>query len=162
MALKTIEWVNQKIKIIDQTKLPGKLSYIYLGDLKSLWQAIRLLKVRGAPALGAAAGLGVYLGTKNSRAKVFGEFSKELDRVARYLASSRPTARNLFWGLERMCSVALKNKNKPIPQIKKLFFQEAQKIIEEDRVTCRKIGRFGAKLISSGDTVLPLISKAHS
>ena len=127
MAPRTIEWVNNKIGLIDQTQLPARLKYIYVSDLKNLWQAIKSLKVRGAPALGAAAGLGVYLGIKDSRAKDFGEFSKELDKAVGYLASCRPTARNLFWGLERMCSVAVRNKNKAIPVIKRLLFKEAQK-----------------------------------
>ena len=81
MAPRTIEWVNNKIGLIDQTQLPARLKYIYVSDLKNLWQAIKSLKVRGAPALGAAAGLGVYLGIKDSRAKDFGDFSKELDKA---------------------------------------------------------------------------------
>jgi methylthioribose-1-phosphate isomerase len=156
MKIETIAWKNNKIKIIDQTKLPLRLEYLYLGDLKSLWQAIRLLKVRGAPALGAAAGLGVYLGIKNSAANNFSEFSRELDKVCRYLAASRPTARNLFWGLERMCSVAVRNRNKTIPAIKRLLFQEAQNIIAEDKITCRSIGDYGAGLIRNHDTILTI------
>jgi len=133
MNIKTIEWKNNAIKIIDQTKLPGKLEYLYINDLRTLWKAIRQLQVRGAPALGAAAALGAYLGIKNSKAKNFTRFSQELDRVARYIASSRPTARNLFWALERVCSVAVINRHKPIAKIKKLIFSEAQRIIEEDK-----------------------------
>jgi len=156
MNLKTIEWRDGKIKLIDQTKLPHSLEYIYINNIRDLWQAIRTMKIRGAPALGAAAGLGVYLGIKDSKAKNFGEFSKELERVARYLAVSRPTARNLFWGLERMCGIAVKNKEKPVPVIKRLFFKEAQKIIEEDRRACRRIGDYGAKLIGNNDTILTI------
>jgi len=154
MDIRTIEWVNNKIKIIDQTKLPGKLEYLYINDLKSLWQAIKVLKVRGAPALGAAAGLGVYLGVKDSQAKKFPKFKNELDKVIRYLGSSRPTARNLFWGLERMRKAAFKNKAKSVPLIKNRLFEEANKIIEEDRISCRKIGSLGAKLIRRNDTIL--------
>jgi methylthioribose-1-phosphate isomerase len=154
MDIRTIDWKNNKIKIIDQTKLPGKLEYALIGDLKDLWQAIKVLKVRGAPALGAAAGLGVYLGLKDSRARNFSEFMNEMDKVISYLGSSRPTARNLFWGLERMRKAALKNKTKSIPAIKKLLFEEALKIIEEDRSSCRKIGHYGAKLISKNDTIM--------
>lgn len=152
--IKTIEWQKNKIKLIDQTRLPLELRYLYIGNLKSLWQAIRRLKVRGAPALGAAAGLGVYLGVENSKAGNFAQFSKELDKVSQYLASSRPTARNLFWGIERMCSAAVRNKNKPIPAIKKILFKEAQRIIAEDRAACRKIGAWGSKLIKNNDTIL--------
>ncbi len=156
MTLATIEWKNNKIKLIDQTKLPGKLEYIYIDNLKSLRQAIKQMKIRGAPALGAAAGLGVYLGVRGSRAKGFAGFAKGLGRVARYLSSSRPTARNLFWGLERMRSVAVRNKNKPVDKIKKLLLGEAEKIIQEDRVACRRIGYYGAKLIKSGDKILTI------
>lgn len=156
MNIRTIEWRNNKIKIIDQIKLPARLEYLYLKDLKSLWQAIRYMRIRGAPTLGAAAALGVYLGIKNSEAKNFAEFSKELDKIAKYLATSRPTARNLFWAIERMCSIAARNKDKSIPKIKKLLFQEAQKIIEEDRISCRKMGCYGAKLIKNNDKILTI------
>jgi methylthioribose-1-phosphate isomerase len=114
------------------------------------------MKVRGAPALGAAAGLGIYLGIKDSKAQKFSEFSQELDRVIKYLASSRPTARNIFWSLERMCGVAVRNKDKPIPVIKKMLFKEAQTIIEEDRIACRRIGYYGAKLLKDKDTILTI------
>lgn len=152
--IKTIEWKNNKIKLIDQTKLPQSFKYIYISDVKSLWKAIKYMQVRGAPALGAAAGLGIFLAVKDSKAKDFKEFSKALDKAARYIASSRPTARNLFWAIERVCSVAARNRNKPVSSIKKLIFKEAQKIIQEDRVSCRSIGRFGAKLIKNGDSIL--------
>jgi len=156
MDIRTIKWINNRIKIIDQTKLPGKLEYIYTRDLKTLWQAIKKMKVRGAPALGAAAGLGVYLGIKNSRAKNFAQFRKEIDKVIDYIGSCRPTARNLFWGLERIRSVAFVNRDKPISGIKKVIFREAQKIIEEDRFACRKIGCYGARLIKNKDAVLTI------
>jgi methylthioribose-1-phosphate isomerase len=153
---KTIEWKNNAIKIIDQNKLPLKLEYVYLRTPRALWQAIKTLQVRGAPALAAAAGLGVYLGIKSSRAKNFSELSKEMDTSVRYLASARPTARNLFWALERMCSVAVRNRTGTVSGIKRLLFKEAQKIIEEDRRACRQIGRYGAKLIKKNDRILTI------
>ena len=156
MELKTIEWKRNSIKIIDQTKLPVKLEYLYIRDLKTLWKAIRELKVRGAPALGGVAALGVYLGIKDSRARDFSSFAGELYRVIRYLGSSRPTARNLFCSLERMVSVALKYSRRSIPEVKKILFVQAQRIIEEDRITCRLIGCHGAKLIKNGDNILTI------
>jgi methylthioribose-1-phosphate isomerase len=156
MIIKTIQWQDNKIKLIDQTKLPLKLSYFYAKDLKTLWQAIKSMKVRGAPALGAISALGVYLGIKDSKAKNFLEFNKELIRVADFIASSRPTARNLFWSLERVLEVALRNKDKPIPVIKKLLFKEAQDIIELDKMTCRKIGYYGQELINNDDKILTI------
>ncbi|MCU0652112.1 MAG: S-methyl-5-thioribose-1-phosphate isomerase [Candidatus Omnitrophica bacterium] len=154
MDIRTIEWKNDAIKIIDQTKLPAKLEYLYIKDLKTLWQAIRELKVRGAPALGTAAALGVYLGIKDSKAKNFSEFRKELDKVIKYLATSRPTAINLFWGLKEMLQAAEKVKFKRLAEMKKALFKQAMKIIEDDRVSCRKIGLYGAKLFKNNDTVL--------
>ena len=154
--LKTIEWKNNAVRIIDQNKLPLKLEYVYLRTPRALWRAIKTLQVRGAPALAAAAGLGVYLGIKDSRAKNFSELSKEMDTSVRYLASARPTARNLFWALERMCSVAVRNRTSTVSGIKRLLFKEAQKIIEEDRFTCRQIGRYGAKLIKKNDRILTI------
>ncbi len=156
MDISNIKWENNTIKIIDQTKLPAKLDYIYIRNPRALVQAIRNMNIRGAPALGVAAALGIYLGIKDSKAKNFTEFSKELDNVARLLATSRPTARNLFWGLERVCSVAVRNKQKSISLIKKLIFKEAQKIIKEDRVTCRRISNFGSRLISKNDRLLTI------
>jgi methylthioribose-1-phosphate isomerase len=154
MKIKTIEWRNNKIKLIDQTRLPLKLEYLYIKDLKALWRAIKVMQVRGAPALGAAAGLGVYLGIKDFPAKDYARFRRKLDKVTRYIGSSRPTARNLFWGLERMSGVAFKNRDKPVSQIKRLLFKEAQEIIEEDRVACRRIGDYGAGLIKNRDRIL--------
>jgi len=156
MNIQSIEWHNNKIKIIDQTELPHKLKYIYIDNLKHLWQAIKTMKVRGAPALGAAAALGVYLGIKDSRAKSFSEFKKELDKVVHYIGSSRPTARNLFWALEKAYSVLLRNRDKSLPYLKKLVFKQANKIIEEDKTACRQIGHYGARLIKDNDTILTI------
>jgi len=114
------------------------------------------MQIRGAPALGAAAGLGIYLGIKDLKTKSFNHFCKKMDKVAKHLASSRPTARNLFWGIERMCSIAVKNKDKPVSKIKKILFEEANKIIEEDRSSCRKIGYYGARLIDNNDAILTI------
>lgn len=151
MKITTIEWKNNKIKLIDQTKLPAKLEYIYIDKLEDLWDAIKNLKVRGAPALGAAAALGIYLGVKDLRSKGF--FS-ELDRIARYIASSRPTAVNLFWGIERIRSVALKNKDKDPARVKKLIFEEAKNVIEADKASCRKMAGYAGSLIKDKDTIL--------
>jgi len=154
MGIKTIDWVNNKIKLIDQTKLPQRLEYVYINDTKKLWQAIKSMQVRGAPALGAAAALGVYLGIRHSKAKNFTAFSKELDKTASFLASSRPTAKNLFWAITRVCSVAVRNKNKPIAVIKGLILMEAKKIISDDKIACRNIGYYGARLIKNRDSIL--------
>lgn len=154
--IKTIEWRNNAIRIIDQTELPTKLTYLDLRDLRSLRQAIKELKVRGAPALGAAACLGVYLGIRDSQAQSFAGFKKELERTIAYLASSRPTARNLFWGLERLRRMVSNNQDKPISVLKKLILKEAQAVVEEDRFVCRRIGFYGARLISDANNILTI------
>ena len=154
--MQTISWHNGAVRLIDQSLLPRQLRYITVRNVKDLWHAIKALKVRGAPALGAAAALGVYLGIKDSRAKNFNQLSRELDRVTKYLASSRPTARNLFWGLERMCSIAVRHRTSEVPRLKKLLLAQAKRIIEEDRQACRAIGANGARLIKNKDSILTI------
>lgn len=154
MKIVSIGWKDNGIRIIDQTLLPGKLAHLQIRDLKALWHAIKELKVRGAPALGAAAALGVYLGVKDSRAADFAALEKELKRICAYIGSSRPTARNLFWGLERMAACARIHAGQPVERIKRELFAEAQRIIEEDRQSCRRIGAYGQPLLKDGDTVL--------
>lgn len=156
MDIKTIEWRRNSIRIIDQTKLPQELKYIYIKDLKSLWHAVKKMKIRGAPALGAASGLGVYLGVRNLKTKDFSQFKRKLDKVINYIGLVRPTARNLFWALERMRNIAYQNKNKSISYIKEQIFKEANKIIKEDRICCRKIGYYGASLIKNNDRILTI------
>ena len=109
------------------------------------------MKIRGAPALGIAAGYGVYLGVKNSKKDTF---FRDLERSIRYLAGARPTARNTFWALERMKKTAIEYKNKSIIIIKNMLLKEAHKIYEEDRSICRRIARYGSSLIKKGDRIL--------
>ncbi|MCM8780308.1 MAG: S-methyl-5-thioribose-1-phosphate isomerase [Candidatus Omnitrophica bacterium] len=156
MYIQTIQWQNDAIKIIDQTKLPNKLQYLYIRDLVSLWQAIRMMKIRGAPALGAAAALGVYLGLKDSRARQFDEFMKELGQVINYIGSCRPTARNIFWASERMRTVVLNHKEKSVEKLKRLLYQEAKRIIQEEKLTCRKLSIYGQTLIRDKDRILTI------
>lgn len=156
MYIRTIDWKNNQVRIIDQTKLPQKFVYINIDNLKDLWQAIKILQVRGAPALGAAAALGVYLGIKDYPGLDWSGFNRKLNVVAKYLASSRPTARNLFWGIERVCAQAKDNQEQPISKIKQIILAEAKLIMQEDRVACRKIGDYGAKLLKNNSRVLTI------
>lgn len=153
MSFETIKWQNGYIKLIDQTKLPEKLAYLKCRDIKSLHHAIKMLKVRGAPAIGIAAALGVYLGVKDFKGNTSG-FRKCLKDTVDYIGSSRPTAVNLFWALKRMQRVFEENKDKGIERIKKLLFREAMAIIGEDKLTCRKMATFGAALIENNDSIL--------
>ncbi|MDD5129640.1 MAG: S-methyl-5-thioribose-1-phosphate isomerase [Candidatus Omnitrophica bacterium] len=156
MNIRTIDWKSNKVRIIDQTKLPLKLVYIDINRLEDLWQAIKIMQVRGAPALGAAAGLGMYLGIKDYVCSDWDKFNRKLTSVAKYLASSRPTARNLFWGIERILAVAAANKTKPITQIKQIILADAKSIMREDALSCRKIGYYGSKLFRKNDKVLTI------
>jgi methylthioribose-1-phosphate isomerase len=150
MPVPTIEWKNNRVKIIDQSLLPHKLKFIYCNSAESVWKAIREMKIRGAPALGVIAAYGVYLGVRNSGSNFF----KSLERTAGYLATSRPTARNLFWALERLKKVALANRKESVSKLKKILLKEAGEILKEDKEICRKMGAFGSALIKKGDTIL--------
>jgi len=154
MPVPTIEWHRGGVKIIDQSKLPKKLTYLYCTDATSIWQAIRKLQVRGAPAIGVAVAFGVVLGIKGSTTKNYRDFEKDLNEVIDYLATARPTAINLFWALERMKHVANVNRDEGIPELKRILLNEAQKILEEDKEVCRKIGENGQALVENGDTIL--------
>jgi methylthioribose-1-phosphate isomerase len=152
--INTIEWIDKKIKIIDQTQLPHKLDYIYCQDVDTLVEAISSLKVRGAPALGIAAALGVVLGIQNSSAADYSGFKKEMKRTIDLLASSRPTAVNLFHSLRRMAGCAEKNRLRKIEEIKDILEEEALIIMEEDKLCNRRIGKNGASLIKDKETIL--------
>ncbi len=112
------------------------------------------LKVRGAPAIGIAAAYGIVLGIKDFKGEDFGKFYNELKKISKYLGSSRPTAVNLFWALDRMEKKALENKEKPIAEIKKILVNEAISIQREDEEICRRIGENGIKILKDEYTVL--------
>lgn len=154
MAIDTIKWVNGAVRIIDQTLLPEKLVYINCRDVKTLWHAIKELKVRGAPALGIAAAYGVVLGTKDFKGTNSAQFARYVCDVCDYIGKSRPTAVNLFNALAQMRSLALYNPDKPVAILKAVLLAEANAIYEEDRAVCRAMGRHGATLIKSGMTCM--------
>jgi methylthioribose-1-phosphate isomerase len=154
MPIPTIEWNNGKVRMIDQTLLPNELKYIDCETVEQVWEAIKVLKVRGAPAIGIAGALGAVLGIWNFDAKDYNNFSKQLIKTTSYLATSRPTAVNLFWALDRIKRTMEENKDKNISQLKGILLAEALKIIDEDKIMCRAIGEHGATLIKDGDTIL--------
>ena len=140
--------------IIDQTRLPGEVHILSLTEQKDIWEAIYLLKVRGAPAIGVAAAIGIYLAAKGINAKDYDDFYKQFKQAKDYLASARPTAVNLFWALDRMEQVVLDNKGKSVDALKRLLHDEAVAIREEDIRVCRSIGEHGLTLIKDGDGIL--------
>src|SRR3989338_6977150 len=120
MSIQTISWVNGHIKLIDQTKLPHKLEYIHCRDVKTLWQAIKCLSVRGAPALGAAAAFGGLLGAKSFKCKTRRDFDRHVLDTARCIGTSRPTAVNLFNALHEMEDVLTAHPASSVAQMKGL------------------------------------------
>jgi len=141
---------NSALVIIDQTQLPYNTEILHLKDQKSIWDAIYLLQVRGAPAIGVAAGFGIYLAAKEIDTQDYGEFYEKFKKAKDYLDSSRPTAVNLSWALNRMEGVVKANSGKPVAEIKKLLLEESRAIQEEDIWTCRKLGEYGLSLLKPG------------
>ena len=154
MPIPTIEWVDGRIRLIDQTLLPNEFKQIYCDDVECVWEAIKSLRVRGAPAIGIASALGAVLGIWKSEAANYNEFADELGKVTDYLATSRPTAVNLFWALNRMTQTAKEHEHVEISALKQVLLDEALEIIEEDRTMCRAIGQHGLQLLDEGDTIL--------
>ena len=154
MPVETISWKGNKIRYIDQTLLPHKVKFVNCSDIKKLWTAIKRLEIRGAPAIGIAGALGVALAAVKSKANNSRTLLNEIRGAVKYLASSRPTAVNLFWALSRMESLAKSNASLSVNNLKDLLVIEAVEIIEEDKASCRAMARHGAKLIKSGDAIL--------
>lgn len=142
------------LEILDQTLLPGTIRVLHIGKLEDVWEAIKVLRVRGAPAIGVAAAYGIALGASQIQAGDKEAFVKEFGRQKDYLASSRPTAVNLFWALNRMEKTLQENMDKSIPEIKEILFAEADRIRDEDIAISRSIGKIGFDLLHEGDGIL--------
>ncbi|NQV04539.1 MAG: S-methyl-5-thioribose-1-phosphate isomerase [Candidatus Omnitrophica bacterium] len=155
MLLEPIRWEKNSIVFIDQTELPARLKYIRCRDLDVLCEAIKKLRVRGAPLIGVSASLGYALAAINSKAKTLSGLKRDLKVASLRLSKTRPTAVNLFWALKRMEDHFLSlSRHKGIQDIKKMILKEAQAILNEDRAMCRAIGKNGAEIIKNGDKIL--------
>lgn len=150
----TLDDENSHLVIIDQTKLPNEMKILYLKTQKEIWDAIYKLQVRGAPAIGIAAAIGIYLASKEIEEKSYEKFYNKIEKAADYLNSSRPTAVNLSWALNRMKKIVEKNKNKNIEEIKRELLKEVIEIKEEDIKVCRAIGEYGVTLIKPNMGIL--------
>jgi methylthioribose-1-phosphate isomerase len=153
----TLQWVggvDGHLKLIDQTLLPVEFVEIDCRDVETVWEAIKKLRVRGAPAIGIAAAYGVCVGLQSAGDCDKTALFKRLDDVVDYLASSRPTAVNLFWALKRMKDKAESLRELNPAEIAAALLDEARAIHEEDRRMCRAIGRHGAQLLADGQGVL--------
>ncbi len=159
-SVETLRWhggADGYLELIDQTKLPAELVTIACRDVETVWEAIKQLRVRGAPAIGIAAAYGVIVGLQTVEQDASADkFDQRLTEVTEYLAASRPTAVNLFWALDRINSAArrLRSENRPNSELLTELLSEAKAIHEEDRQMCHAIGRFGAELIPDGSGVL--------
>ncbi len=151
-SIHPIQWADGSIRIIDQTRLPEELVYIDLKSHQEVVRAIRDMQVRGAPALGIIAALGVALGAQKIEAADQEGFLEVLTPIIRDIASTRPTAVNLFRALDRMEAVARKGRD--VPRTKKALLAEARLIEREDAEANRRLGGLGAELIPTGATIL--------
>jgi methylthioribose-1-phosphate isomerase len=154
MNIVPIKYEEDKLLILDQTKLPNETIWLSLETKEEVWEAIYLLKVRGAPAIGVAAAYGIYVCTRDSDAKDFDSFYNEFKEKSDYLNSSRPTAVNLSWALDRMEKCVLANKNEPIDVIKSALLKKAHLIRQEDEYSCRMLGEHGLSLLKPGMGIL--------
>lgn len=145
---------SNSLVIIDQTKLPNTLELLSLTNAKEIWDAIYLLKVRGAPAIGVAAAIGLAVLANQIQTEDREEFRKKLLRQKEYLNSSRPTAVNLSWALERMMGICKLHEECSVRDLQKLLLKEALIMKEEDIAVCRKIGEYGLTLLKPGDGIL--------
>ena len=150
----SITWEESHISIIDQTFLPEREVRIDLKSPGQVWDAIKKLKVRGAPAIGITGGYGFYLGINELRENKFDTFYSEAQRIADYLGSARPTAVNLTWALKRLMATIYSQKDKSINEIKKTVLKTAITIHEEDRRLCKAIGEHGETLIPKNANIL--------
>ncbi|MDZ7715837.1 MAG: S-methyl-5-thioribose-1-phosphate isomerase [Balneolaceae bacterium] len=154
MAIQSIEWKEDHLRIIDQTYLPKREVYSDIKDVGRIWEAIKKLRVRGAPAIGIAAAYGFYMGIKELPESNFESFWVEAERVAEYLEGARPTAVNLKWALDRIKTTMHANKDKPIKEIKEIALETAKTIHDEDKRICKKIGEEGVSLVKKNAKIL--------
>ncbi|HET7438190.1 MAG TPA: S-methyl-5-thioribose-1-phosphate isomerase [Nitrospira sp.] len=150
----TVEWKNGAVRLLDQSRLPESIEFLDCRDVDAVAVAIRELKVRGAPAIGVTAAMGVALGAQSIASTEYDVFAKTLFTICDRLAATRPTAVNLFWAIERMKQKLVALRAEPIASIKAALMKESQAILEEDIALCKAIGRHGAGLIQTGQTVL--------
>ena len=151
--LRTVKWKNGRVLMIDQKALPQRLRYLAYDDYRQVAKAIRSMVVRGAPVIGAAAGMGLALVAYHSHARRRKELIRRLEKAALVIKRTRPTAINLSWALNRILRKAY-NVHGDVEKIKDVIIKEAQLIADED-IDCNKtLGKHGAKLLKDGDTVL--------
>jgi methylthioribose-1-phosphate isomerase len=151
---KTIELVDGKVRMLDQSRLPLEVRYVECTDYTMVAEGIKKLWIRGAPAIGIASAMGVAIGAQKIRAKDFEEFSRALEPIFSTMISTRPTAVNIEWAINRLKKLLSTNKELSVEKLKSLLIEEAHTILEEDIEANKSIGRWGAQLIKDGDTII--------
>jgi len=152
--IQTLEWTDKGVRFLDQTKLPTEESYVTATSYQQVADAICTMVVRGAPAIGVAAGMGIALGVKNSKAETVGDLKKDFDQICSAIGETRPTAVNLFWAIRRMQEKFETLRVRPMPQIKQALIEEAQRMHAEDIAANQAMGRHGATLMPASGGVL--------
>lgn len=152
--IKTLWWENGRLYIIDQRKLPEEEKILELKNIKEVWNSIRNLSIRGAPAIGCVAAYGIALSALKARTKDIEKFIKIIKGDIEYLRTSRPTAYNLFFALSRMEDVLKEMAGRTVEELKDRLLEEAERIYREDLECCYKIGKNGARLIKEGMSIL--------
>jgi len=152
--IQTLEWTDKGVRFLDQTKLPTEECYVTATTYQQVADAIRTMVVRGAPAIGVAAGMGIALGVKNSKAETVGDLKKDFDQICSAIGETRPTAVNLFWAIRRMQEKFETLRVRPMPQIKQALIEEAQRMHAEDIAANQAMGRHGATLMPASGGVL--------
>jgi methylthioribose-1-phosphate isomerase len=154
MKFKTIEWKGNRVRLLDQRSLPQEVHYLDCKDASSVAQAIRTMAIRGAPAIGVAAAMGIALAAKKIQSHRPEVFRKSIERVCQQMRQTRPTAVNLFWAVDRMERILGHARSLNVEEMKARLEEEALRIYEEDVEVNRKIGEHGKILIQDGDGVL--------
>jgi len=152
--IQTLEWTDSGVRFIDQTKLPTEETYVTCETHQQVADAIRTMVVRGAPAIGVAAAMGIALGVKNSKAESVGELKREFGQICDVMAKTRPTAVNLFWAIRRLQDKFELLRVRPLAQIKQALIDEAQRMHAEDIAANQAMGRHGATLMPATGGVL--------
>src|SRR3990172_3462843 len=154
MSFRTIEWTDEAVVMIDQRLLPVREIYVKCRTYQEVAEAIKEMIIRGAPAIGVAAAMGIALGAQGIKADRFEEFYREYEKICDLLAGTRPTAVNLFWAVDRMKRLCLDHKDIKVEKLKELIREEALKICEEDIEINKRIGKNGNSLIPHGARIL--------
>ena len=152
--IQTLEWTEQGVRFLDQTKLPTEEIYVTCETYQQVADVIRNMVVRGAPAIGVAAAMGIALGVKNSSAETVGGLKKDFDQICKVIGETRPTAVNLFWAIRRMQDKFESLRIRPIGQIREAIIEEAQSMHAEDIAANQAMGRHGAALMPNSGGVL--------